>query len=358
LLELFVAIAIAITKARLFVWKLVPLNLRPRLSRVLRTWLSSGRQANTIFLLRHSNDSEKLRWVLELSGEDFREVPVAIFLARSAALYRSLGAGDKLPVISGSEDRGDTIKTVPAFIEHLSKARWRAWMYPEGSHELEDRFQKTLGPAAMNVALSYLFHKDMERGTMEMFSKGLPLWQKALVRVLWGGLAASMNERLKNTQDVSSNLRVVEKIFGQVERILSDGRRYLCGDSISVADIAFASLAFPLLLPEETVDVFVAYDPEVLPRGYVEAVKSLRSREGGAFARRLYREKRTRKGGPNSPGRSPRRGRSFTLKKNVNSPSQATTSQRGDRRATITHTRRSGLPAPLASPNQRASFAT
>lgn len=40
-----------------------------------------------------------------------------------------------------------------------------------------------------------------------------------------------------------------------------------------MADIAFASLAFPVILPEETDSVFVAYDPRSLPRGYVETIK-------------------------------------------------------------------------------------
>lgn len=58
-----------------------------------------------------------------------------------------------------------------------------------------------------------------------------------------------------------------------VESILSDGRSYLCGDSISVADIAFASLAFPVLLPDETSHIFLPYDPRTLPRAYVEIIK-------------------------------------------------------------------------------------
>lgn len=40
-------------------------------------------------------------------------------------------------------------------------------MYPEGSHELEDRFQKALGPAAMNVAFTFLLHK-VEYGDTEL----------------------------------------------------------------------------------------------------------------------------------------------------------------------------------------------
>lgn len=43
--------------------------------------------------------------------------------------------------------------------EHLSKARWRAWMYPEGAHELEHKFEQAFGTAAMGVAYAYLFEK-------------------------------------------------------------------------------------------------------------------------------------------------------------------------------------------------------
>lgn len=32
-------------------------------------------------------------------------------------------------------------------------------MFPDGSHELEDNFQTTLGPAAMKVAFAYIFQE-------------------------------------------------------------------------------------------------------------------------------------------------------------------------------------------------------
>ncbi len=71
----------------------------------------------------------------------------------------------------------------------------------------------------------------------------------------------------------SSSLHTPLCVRRLVESILSDGRQYLCGNTISVADITFASLAFPVILPEETSSVFVAYDPRSLPRGYVEIIK-------------------------------------------------------------------------------------
>ncbi|CAB1110646.1 unnamed protein product [Ectocarpus sp. CCAP 1310/34] len=272
-------------------------------------------------------------------------------------MYHSLGADDSLPVISTNEGRGESLKTVPALMEHLSTARWRAWMYPEGAHELEKELEQAFGQAVMRVVYAYLFQEGMRSKTIKMFSRGLPLWQRLLMPTLGVGLVNTMNNRLRLEGGIRSNMKIIEKTFGLVERLLSDGRAYLCGDSISAADITFAALAFPVLLPEETADVFVEYDPRLLPRGYVEVIKSLRFREGGAFALRLYRNKRTRKGSPVTPLRSSRRGRSFTLKKNVNSPLHNLSSRRGDRRATVTHPRHVELQMPLTPPKHRASFA-
>lgn len=80
-----------------------------------------------------------------------------------------------------------------------------------------------------------------------------------------------------------------------VESILSDGRSYLCGDTISMADIAFASLAFPVILPDETASVFVEYDPRSLPRGYVETIK--RYERIGAGTLHISRARMPLKGG-------------------------------------------------------------
>lgn len=54
-----------------------------------------------------------------------------------------------------------------------------------------------------------------------------------------------------------------------------------------MADITFASLAFPVILPEETESVFVAYDPRSLPRGYVETIK--RCADEGILLRAMCR---------------------------------------------------------------------
>ncbi|CAM9592135.1 unnamed protein product, partial [Ectocarpus sp. 8 AP-2014] len=109
-------------------------------------------------------------------------------------------------------------------------------MYPEGAHELEKELEHVFGQAVMSVAYAYLFQKEMRRETIKMFSRGLPLWQRLLMPTLGVGLVNTMNERLRLEGGIRSNMKTIEKTFGLVERLLSDGRAYLCGNSMSAAD--------------------------------------------------------------------------------------------------------------------------
>lgn len=49
---------------------------------------------------------------------------------------------------------------------------------------------------------------------MGMFSRGLPLWQKLVVRALGAGMVSTMNERLMLTEKLSANMKIVERTFG------------------------------------------------------------------------------------------------------------------------------------------------
>ncbi|HMV36104.1 MAG TPA: glutathione S-transferase C-terminal domain-containing protein, partial [Turneriella sp.] len=77
-----------------------------------------------------------------------------------------------------------------------------------------------------------------------------------------------------------------------VAGLLGDGRPFLCGDAISAADITFAALAAPVLLPDE----YGVKLPDMrgLPttRQLHETVEHYRSTPAGKFVLRLYREHR------------------------------------------------------------------
>ena len=74
--------------------------------------------------------------------------------------------------------------------------------------------------------------------------------------------------------------------------LLQDGRKYICAtEDLTAADITFASLAYPLILPEEKASVFVSWDDD-LPKEFRSEVQRLRETLAGKYVLRIYKEER------------------------------------------------------------------
>ena len=86
------------------------------------------------------------------------------------------------------------------------------------------------------------------------------------------------------------SLQQVQAVFQQVDRQLSDGRRFLVGDRFSAADLTFASLAAPALYPPG----YRAVHPplEAMSAATRAEVERLRDTAAGRFALRLFAEER------------------------------------------------------------------
>jgi glutathione S-transferase len=83
---------------------------------------------------------------------------------------------------------------------------------------------------------------------------------------------------------------VVRTTFDQVAQRLGDGRPYLCGDRFTAADLAFAALAAPMLMPPEY--GVPLPQPEELPTAMATTVRELRTHPAGAHALAMFREER------------------------------------------------------------------
>lgn len=53
-----------------------------------------------------------------------------------------------------------------------------------------------------------------------------------------------------SSEEVSNSLQIVREVFDSIDKRLATGREYLAGDSFSAADLSFASLAAPILNPQ------------------------------------------------------------------------------------------------------------
>jgi glutathione S-transferase len=89
---------------------------------------------------------------------------------------------------------------------------------------------------------------------------------------------------------IANSINKVDEVFDQVnKKLISDGRTYLAGtEKPSAADLAFASLAYPLLMPSWAL-------PEILiPVTFRTKCEQYRSSPAGRLAFKMYEERAKR----------------------------------------------------------------
>ena len=97
----------------------------------------------------------------------------------------------------------------------------------------------------------------------------------------------------------------IDRLFARLEARLAGGndnananagKRYLFGDALTAADITFATLVYPLVLPKEMDGLLPP--PDELPAQYRESIKKYRATAAGQHALRIYRDHRFAAGAP------------------------------------------------------------
>ena len=158
--------------------------------------------------------------------------------------------------------------------------------------ELEERFDKNIGPHTRR----FIYEQFFEHGfsVAELYDQKVAIpWQKAILPAF----APLMKEVM--IRDMAINPAAAEKSRAQfeaefefAEKRLADGRMYLCGDTLTAADITFAALSAPVILPQ-------GYGarlpkPEDAPVGsrMRQMIEAYRARPAGQFILRLYKENR------------------------------------------------------------------
>jgi glutathione S-transferase len=119
----------------------------------------------------------------------------------------------------------------------------------------------------------------------------VPAWQRRALPLAYPLAARIIDRYLDVTPATAARSEAeVRTVFDAVAERLADGRPYLCGERFSAADLTFASLAAPLLMPPEY--GVPLPQPEVLPATMATTVRELREHRAGAHALRMFREER------------------------------------------------------------------
>eukprot|EP00051_Salpingoeca_urceolata_P015776 m.206408 g.206408 ORF g.206408 m.206408 type:complete len:311 (+) comp18500_c1_seq4:2113-3045(+) len=259
--------------------------------------LAQGLQAKPGLVLEGISAShyvEKVRWALDTLGVEYTE-------ARDVGLLGVLLLGRSVPrlqvdgrfVISNSSDilrylwgrhgadRGEFLKPTKEIVAFENKLdtvlgrECRVWCY-----------------------YNILPNPKLGKKVWGIHDTTIPKWQRLLLDVAYPVLRAAIKKLLNVTEKRAAlGLQRTKEIFDEVEEMLSDGRPYLFGQQLTLADITFCSLAAIVIFPgpelygRGTVATVIPRVEE-LPAAMKKEVNAFRERPAGQFVRRLYAEAR------------------------------------------------------------------
>lgn len=233
-----------------------------------------------------SHFCEKARWALDRCGIAYEEeghLPVFHYLAT-----RRAGGTRTVPVLVD----GDTVVRDSTDIIAWADAKRPGALIPiAGARELldiEDDLDNHFGPATRRWAY---FHLLPNRAADRYITAGVPRWERTLLKVTRPAAVAYLRRGLKiDEAGVERSRKKIADTLARVDQIIADGRRYISGDRFTVADLTFAALAAPILLPAN--HPAQTFDESLFGDAAREQVHAWRARPAGQLALRLYAEDR------------------------------------------------------------------
>lgn len=252
------------------------------------------RPASDILMARlitmpHSHYVEKARWALDRTGLPYREEPHIPLLHRLATGRH--GGGSVPVLVHGSHCLTDST----AILQHADGVCGGGVLYPRDPAKrqtvdaLVRRFDDELGPHARRWAYaqflgrSALLRPMVSRGVSRLERGLLPLVMPVFMRLVPRAFSIT-------PASTARSLDRVHGLFNEVGAWLADGRPFITGSRFTAADLTFAALASPVLLPPGTGAPYPG--PEAVPAAMRTEVLRLRATPAGRFALRMFAEER------------------------------------------------------------------
>lgn len=238
-----------------------------------------------------SHFCEKARWGLDRAGLAYVEEQHLQLLHRLPV--RRAGGRKTTPVLVTGDAVYPESQDILLFVDSVAAPERK--LYPAGHDarkevlELENRWDRRYGVETRRIGYDVFF--KVGRPFLRANAGNAPRWQRAVISasyplgkgILKRGLAVTP-EKVQRAKDT-----VAREMDAVAER-LSDGRRYLTGDTFTAADLTFAALTAPLLLvPEYGCQL---PRPEALPDFARELVEDYRAHPAAQWVMRVYRDDR------------------------------------------------------------------
>jgi len=245
-----------------------------------------------LITMPHSHYAETARWALDRLSIPYREEPHVPLLHRLATTRQG---GASVPVLVRS---GERFLDSTEILRHADASCGGDRLYPRNPEvrssvqALERRFDQSLGPNIRRwVYFQLLPHRPL---LFPLIERGVPRIESSLLKLTLPIVVLAIRKAYHITADGSQrSIARVSGIFSEVDDLLADGRQYLVNNRFTAADLTFAALASPVLLPEGGIAAYPAVDE--LPVTMREHVELLRDTQAGRFALRMYAQERWRR---------------------------------------------------------------
>ena len=200
-----------------------------------------------VFLISHY--CEKARWALDYCGVDYKLKVLSPIEYRKKA--ESIGAkSSALPILQLEDEviQGSAEIIAWSNAKALEEGR-QGLILNEESIAIEKRLDDVLGVHVRRWFYSEAL-LDCPEIVLPVFSKGSGFIKRLLIKAAWPTVVRFMIKGmdLGPTQEQESK-EIVLKELDWLDSLLSDSTDYLCGNSLSNADIAAASLMAPMISP-------------------------------------------------------------------------------------------------------------
>lgn len=247
---------------------------------------------NTLITIPISHYCEKARWALDRAGIPYREKRHIQGVHQIAA--RRAGGGKTVPVLITPDEVLAESADILAWVDDRTPPDRRLYPDDPGARaeveQLCHRFDDKLGPHGRRLMYVHVL-KDKEL-VLSFNNAGVPGWEDRAIRAGWPLVKRFAARELDITPGVErQDEATVWREFDFAGELLADGREYLVGDRFSAADLTFAALAGPAVVPPEYTVPLPQPGPG-MPREPLRIIERARDHPAGQHALRMFREHR------------------------------------------------------------------
>ncbi|MEZ4223547.1 MAG: glutathione S-transferase family protein [Polyangiaceae bacterium] len=235
-----------------------------------------------------SHFCEKARWALQRARVPFVEEQ-HLPLFHAVASYRAGGRRSVPVLVTDSGVLADSTDILELADRQCGGRLYGVGAVRQDAKALEERLDGRFGPDTRRIVYFHILGDSAL--VLRVFGRGTPVGERVSARLTFPLIRAAMRSSMHITEEATKrSLSRVDEIFSEMSARLEDTGRYLTGEQLTAADITFAALAAPVLLPAQYPVVMPPLSD--LPKELTQLVERLRVTRAGRFVLELYETER------------------------------------------------------------------